>query len=264
MAISAKAFHDSTAVLDWLLCLLFGLCLLYLLLWLSAQLRHRFRPSREVRRAIPLTATGRLSVLGLITAIASPAAAHRRAPAAPSWRAADSPAPPWSATSGFPPPRPLVRIRALDERPAAPIHTSRAERAERAGGASGHAASNVDENRREASEGRADDLAPYLFSRGRRSYERQRGERSARDRAMAQHPAGKRRSDSCTSRHAQHVVVAGDTLWDIAALVLKTSDPARVARYWPLIHRANRDVIGPDPSLVFPGAVLDLPPECLR
>jgi nucleoid-associated protein YgaU len=56
-------------------------------------------------------------------------------------------------------------------------------------------------------------------------------------------------------------VERGDTLWDIAAQVLATSDRARIARYWPELHRANRDVIGANPSLIFPGQILRLPPE---
>jgi len=56
-------------------------------------------------------------------------------------------------------------------------------------------------------------------------------------------------------------VRGGDTLWDIAARVLGTSDQARIARYWPAIHRANRETIGADPSLIFPGQILRLPPE---
>jgi nucleoid-associated protein YgaU len=56
--------------------------------------------------------------------------------------------------------------------------------------------------------------------------------------------------------------VHGDTLWDIAAGVLGTDDAARIARYWPAIHRANRHTIGHDPSLIIPGMVLHLPVEC--
>jgi nucleoid-associated protein YgaU len=66
-------------------------------------------------------------------------------------------------------------------------------------------------------------------------------------------------SESCKSRH---VVASGDTLWDIAAMVLQTNDPVRIARYWPRIHRLNRAVIGRDPNLIVPGQVLELPDEC--
>lgn len=71
--------------------------------------------------------------------------------------------------------------------------------------------------------------------------------------------AGGRPDDRCRIRC--HVVVPGDTLWDLAGKVLDTDDPARIARYWPLIHRANRAVIGPDPSYLRPGEVLVLPAE---
>jgi nucleoid-associated protein YgaU len=56
-------------------------------------------------------------------------------------------------------------------------------------------------------------------------------------------------------------VQKGDTLWDIAARVLKTTDAARIARYWPAIHRANREAIGPNPNLILPGQILTLPGE---
>lgn len=63
---------------------------------------------------------------------------------------------------------------------------------------------------------------------------------------------------------ATYTVKSGDTLWDIAAQVLMTSDQARIARYWPQIHRANRDVIGRDPNLIFAGQLLKLPVEKSR
>jgi nucleoid-associated protein YgaU len=59
-------------------------------------------------------------------------------------------------------------------------------------------------------------------------------------------------------------VKPGDSLWSIAAEVLETSDPARIARYWPRIHRSNRELIGANPNLIFPGQVLELPDETPR
>ena len=53
----------------------------------------------------------------------------------------------------------------------------------------------------------------------------------------------------------------GDTLWSIAARRLGTDDVARIARYWPRIHRANREVIGADPNLIYAGQRLFLPTE---
>ena len=58
-----------------------------------------------------------------------------------------------------------------------------------------------------------------------------------------------------------HAVLPGETLWSIAAERLRTDDVRRIARYWPRIHRANRDEIGPNPNLIRPGQVLELPPE---
>jgi nucleoid-associated protein YgaU len=59
----------------------------------------------------------------------------------------------------------------------------------------------------------------------------------------------------------RYTVRPGDSLWDIAEMKLGTTEARRIARYWPRIHRANRDVIGGDPNLIVPGQVLTLPPE---
>ena len=59
----------------------------------------------------------------------------------------------------------------------------------------------------------------------------------------------------------RYTVRPGDSLWDIAEMKLGTKEARRIARYWPRIHRANRDVIGGDPNLIVPGQVLTLPPE---
>jgi hypothetical protein len=65
-------------------------------------------------------------------------------------------------------------------------------------------------------------------------------------------------------RDAPYRVRPGDSLWDIAAHVLGTDDPVRIARYWPRIHRSNRDVIGPNPNLIYAGQLLRLPREVPR
>ena len=54
-------------------------------------------------------------------------------------------------------------------------------------------------------------------------------------------------------------VKEGDTLWSIAQKHLRTDDPRTIARYWPLIHRENRTIVGPDPNLIVPGQDLVLP-----
>jgi len=56
------------------------------------------------------------------------------------------------------------------------------------------------------------------------------------------------------------VVRRGDTLWDIAARHLgPDADAAEVAAEWPRWHRANREVIGPEPDLIRPGQRLRPP-----
>lgn len=56
------------------------------------------------------------------------------------------------------------------------------------------------------------------------------------------------------------VVRSGDTLWGIVARHLGAdAGPEVVAREWPRWHRANRQVIGPDPDLIHPGQEL-VPP----
>jgi hypothetical protein len=56
------------------------------------------------------------------------------------------------------------------------------------------------------------------------------------------------------------VVRRGDTLWDIAARHLgPDATAADVATEWPRWHRANRDLIGPEPDLILPGQRLRPP-----
>lgn len=87
-------------------------------------------------------------------------------------------------------------------------------------------------------------------------------ERAERLACMRRHPSGKSKAsigdkeDSC-----RHVVAPGDTLWDLAASHLETDDLRRIARFWPKIHRKNRDVIGANPNLLLPGQVLVIPAE---
>lgn len=72
--------------------------------------------------------------------------------------------------------------------------------------------------------------------------------------AMKCHPAGK----GITGRI--HTVKPGETLWGIAATVLDTDDQRRIARMWPRIHRANKELID-DPDLLLPGQILTIPDE---
>jgi nucleoid-associated protein YgaU len=147
--------------------------------------------------------------------------------------------PPWSDTGGFPPPRPPVQTTtgpstdtSFRVHPA--IHRRRSAR------------------------------SVALFSRARSPRSATEdgppaAARAARRAAMARHPAGKGRAHQTAA--PRHRVRAGDSLWSIAAGALDTDDPTRIALYWPLIHRANRSVVGPDANLIYPGQILELPPE---
>lgn len=138
--------------------------------------------------------------------------------------------PPWLETSGFPPPRPLVRAEASTH-PAVHAGTRRAP-----GGSlfprAGLQRRDVDISDR-VRRGIID------LRRTERLVERKSGTRGA----MQSH----------------YTVMPGDTLWDIASQVLGTDDVRAIARYWPAIHRENRDVVGADPNLIRPGMVLTLP-----
>lgn len=84
---------------------------------------------------------------------------------------------------------------------------------------------------------------------------------------MRRHPSGKAEMKATHSapagpRSCRHVVRRGDTLWGLAAAHLQTDDIRRIARFWPLIHRQNLDVIGNNPDLLLPGQVLVIPSEC--
>ena len=102
--------------------------------------------------------------------------------------------------------------------------------------------------------GRRSDSDRRLFPRetDRRSGGREDAERRE---AMRRHPAGKARS----ADESTYEVKQGDTLWGLAAQLLGDDDPVAIARLWPRLHRLNRDTIGPDPRLLYPGQKLRLP-----
>ena len=59
----------------------------------------------------------------------------------------------------------------------------------------------------------------------------------------------------------QTVVAAGDCLWAIAARRLGAdADNPAIDAAWRAIYALNRDAIGDDPNLIFPGLQLALPP----
>ena len=199
-----------------------------------AGVRIRVRVRRPV---LPRPFARVLSLAGVTFAFASgPAVAGTRPPVSPDRRPPDA-APPWSEAGGFPPPRPLARIEAEPTSKTSSLRT-RPE-------TSAVSLQRVVHRDSETVRGRG--ASERMFPRQARADVDP--ERAA---AMQRHPSGK-----APRRH--HHVRAGDSLWSIAEEVLGTEDPRAVARYWPQIHRANRATIGPDPSLIRPGQVLELP-----
>lgn len=61
----------------------------------------------------------------------------------------------------------------------------------------------------------------------------------------------------------RHTVVAGDTLWGLAAAELRRNGiaptAARTSARWPAWWTANRAEVGPDPDLLHPGQQLHPP-----
>lgn len=65
----------------------------------------------------------------------------------------------------------------------------------------------------------------------------------------------------------QAVVLAGDSLWSLAAEQLgPLATDAQIAAHWPRWYERNRDVIGDDPHLIIPGQIFQVPeiPEVPR
>ena len=84
---------------------------------------------------------------------------------------------------------------------------------------------------------------------------------SSTDRSVGRSRVRTERTQSST---ATYLVEPGDCLWRIAAVALREggdSDPssADIARFWPAIYAANRDLIGDNPNLIFPGQQLLIP-----
>lgn len=70
-------------------------------------------------------------------------------------------------------------------------------------------------------------------------------------------------SKAVRSTGAVHVVVPGDCLWKIARSLLVADglppSGSATSDLWRSIYAMNREVIGPNPHLIFPGQVLALP-----
>lgn len=212
---------------------------------------------RHLRRTPRALIVSRLISLAGCAAVLQPSAASAEAafPVPPAGAAHDAP-PPWSGNGGYPPPRPLARTRAVTPGPHPAVHPL-------PGG-----------------DGRA---SRPLFPRAAAVLD----EKKARKAAMDRHPAGKGlmgppaptrtegapdRVVATTERNAEpprgcgtrHRVQPGETLWGIASRRSRSSRPIDILRLSGEIYRLNKKVIGPDPDLILPGQLLELPESCTR
>ncbi|WP_155850107.1 LysM peptidoglycan-binding domain-containing protein [Arthrobacter sp. H41] len=70
-----------------------------------------------------------------------------------------------------------------------------------------------------------------------------------------------RTPDTVATGAVEVIVKPGDSLWTIAAAHLGAfATDLEVAAAWPTWYRENREGIGEDPSLLFPGQILRIPP----
>jgi hypothetical protein len=217
--------------------------------------RHAPRPFgvSSPRRPAARPASKLLSLLGFAIVVTSaPAAGSRRAPVTPSRDARRAPEPPWSGTSEFSPPRSLVRTGHPALHARGPARGERLFPRQRA---------------RPGEDAEAILLYPPRPRGSRRHHAAEASSRSEREESRAQAygwvlPPAESGAPAEAACGQRYVVRVDDTLWDIAAAALETDDPRRIARFWPLIHWKNRAVVGPDPDLIRPGQVLELPLEC--
>ncbi|HJC69400.1 MAG TPA: LysM peptidoglycan-binding domain-containing protein [Candidatus Brachybacterium intestinipullorum] len=86
------------------------------------------------------------------------------------------------------------------------------------------------------------------------------GDAAAQDHG-SEEGTGRDADEEADSTRRTVVVQPGDSLWSITDDVLGPApeDPALLASSWPLLHEANRAVIGDDPDLLRPGQVLTVP-----
>lgn len=207
----------------------------------------RYLGGEAIRRGWRPASLHRLALLGFAIAWAWAPATRAVGQTPAISEQSDSPKPPWSGSGGSPPPLPHVPTKGPSSRGDGPVV---------------HPAIHA---RRQTS-----NTTSALFPRaGRKSVHGERLSRSgpagndpAEERSEPTSPLERHPEDpaSCCSPR-RYVVRSGDTLWDIAAEVLRTDNPRRIARYWPRIHRANRALIGSNPHLIRPGQVLELPEQ---
>lgn len=237
--------------------------------------QSQIRISRRPRpRSIPVWLSRSIGALGASLAIASPAGATDRTGGSPYRPIPVAPVQPWSETGGDSPPAPPVRAQApsFETDEATRFHhiTTRPEdHPQDPARNTGIKFNDVDTNERPSGEKESSFRTPSagvpravhptrrvgdpipLFPRV--GVPNKTTERRA---CMGRHPSA---GDMKLTR--RYTIRPGDTLWDIAAEVLGTDEPSRIARYWPQLHRANRAAIGSNPHLLIPGTVLHLPAE---
>ena len=90
--------------------------------------------------------------------------------------------------------------------------------------------------------------------------EKERQEREARlaeERRRKEEEARRLREaeEAKNRKPATWSVEKGNSLWEIAGLEKVYGDPT----YWPILFDANRDAVGSDPNLIYPGITLDVP-----
>ena len=67
-------------------------------------------------------------------------------------------------------------------------------------------------------------------------------------------------SDAPAPSQRTYTVLPGESLWSVTTRLLPAgSSPSEIAQAWPALYHANKDVIGPNPSLIRPGEELSVP-----